>query len=72
MSSHGLGSAVVIEEVWLTLQERDRALSQSLPGEVYRCLCILKTLYPIFCRAPLGEGSQSCLGVGIVMPNNQL
>lgn len=72
VSSHGLGSVIVSEEGWLTLQQGGRVLAQPLQGEVYRCLCILEALDPVLRRAPLGEGSQSCLGVGIVMPNNQL
>lgn len=57
---------------WLTLQQGDCALAQSPQGEVYSLFCIFKTLDPIFCWAPLGEGSQSRLGVGIVMSDDEL
>lgn len=56
----------------LTLQQGNCALSQSPESEAYCCFCIFEALDPIFCWTPLGEGSQFRLGVGIMVPHDEL
>lgn len=59
-------------EDWLTLQQGNNLLFQSFQSKIHRCFCVLKALDPIFCWAPLGEGSQLRLRADSMMSDDEL